>query len=242
MTTLPQHLRTISDRLLAHAELHDVVLGQTGDDEQRQLAADLREAAALLTDAPREQRAQVEIERLRRALHEVAEEWVGAECGEPVHAQEAYAIALAQRMYRLAAEALAAGREADTGTTHADGCWNWGARHYECALREIERMQAELNDWRRLAARPCCTQTSCADCRRCSRASSCCTWRAPTICWQPSASDARRSVTRSRIRPGRGGAWTRTRRTRDAAPAPPSAQGKSGDSDDAMCTLRQLCR
>jgi len=152
MTTLPQHLRTISDRLLAHAELHDVVLGQTGDDEQRQLAADLREAAALLTDAPREQRAQVEIERLRRALHEVAEEWVGAECGEPVHAQEAYAIALAQRMYRLAAEALAAGREADTGTTHADGCWNWGARHYECALREIERMQAELNDWRRLAA------------------------------------------------------------------------------------------
>jgi hypothetical protein len=41
---------------------------------------------------------------------------------------------------------------------------------------------------------------------------------------------------------GSDGAWTRTRRTRDAAPAPPSAQGKSGDSDDAMCTLRQLCR
>lgn len=47
-----------------------------------------------------------EIERLCRALHEVAEEWAGAECGEPVHAQEAYAIELARRMYGLAADAL----------------------------------------------------------------------------------------------------------------------------------------
>ena len=47
-----------------------------------------------------------EIRRSYRALHEVAEEWAGAECGEPVHAQEAYAIALAKRMYSLAAEAL----------------------------------------------------------------------------------------------------------------------------------------
>lgn len=47
-----------------------------------------------------------ECERLRRALHEIAEEWAGAECGEPVHAQEAYAIGLAKRMYALAAEAL----------------------------------------------------------------------------------------------------------------------------------------
>ena len=48
-----------------------------------------------------------EIERLRRALHEIAEEWAGAECGEPVYAQEAYAIGLAKRMYALAAaEAL----------------------------------------------------------------------------------------------------------------------------------------
>jgi hypothetical protein len=43
---------------------------------------------------------------LRSALHEIAEEWAGAECGEPVTAQEAYAIQLAQRMYRIAAEAL----------------------------------------------------------------------------------------------------------------------------------------
>jgi hypothetical protein len=47
-----------------------------------------------------------EIERLRRALHEIAEEWAGAECGEPVYAQEAYAIGLAKRMYGLAAQAL----------------------------------------------------------------------------------------------------------------------------------------
>lgn len=50
--------------------------------------------------------ASAEIDVLRRALHEIAEEWAGAECGEPKHAQEAYAIALAKRMYLLAAEAL----------------------------------------------------------------------------------------------------------------------------------------
>lgn len=50
--------------------------------------------------------AQLECERMRRALHEIAEEWAGAECGEPVHAQEAYAIGLAKRMYALAAAAL----------------------------------------------------------------------------------------------------------------------------------------
>lgn len=47
-----------------------------------------------------------EIGRLRRALHDIAEEWAGAECGEPAHAQEAYAIGLAKRMYALAAECL----------------------------------------------------------------------------------------------------------------------------------------
>ena len=51
-------------------------------------------------------KAEAEIERLRRALHDIAEEWAGAECGEPVYAQEAYAIGLAKRMYSLAAEAL----------------------------------------------------------------------------------------------------------------------------------------
>jgi hypothetical protein len=46
------------------------------------------------------------LEKMRRALHDVAEEWAGAECGEPVHAQEAYAIGLAKRMYALAVDGL----------------------------------------------------------------------------------------------------------------------------------------
>ena len=51
-------------------------------------------------------RLRTALEDARRALHDIAEEWAGAECGEPVHAQEAYAIALARRMYGIAAAAL----------------------------------------------------------------------------------------------------------------------------------------
>lgn len=50
--------------------------------------------------------AWLECEHMRRKLHEIAEEWAGAECGEPVHAQEAYAIGLARRMYALAVEGM----------------------------------------------------------------------------------------------------------------------------------------
>jgi len=32
----------------------------------------------------------------------------------------------------------------DRQSTHAPGCWGWGPRHYECALREIERLAARL--------------------------------------------------------------------------------------------------
>lgn len=68
------------------------------------------EAEALRHDIARHVRIAAdqaqEIEALRRALHEIAEEWAGAECGMPVTAQEAYAIELVKRMARMASEAL----------------------------------------------------------------------------------------------------------------------------------------
>lgn len=42
------------------------------------------------------------IRHLRGVLHEIAEEWAGSECGEPVTAQEGYAIMLLKRIYALA--------------------------------------------------------------------------------------------------------------------------------------------
>lgn len=32
----------------------------------------------------------------------------------------------------------------DRQSTHADDCWSWGYRHYECAVEKIERLQAEV--------------------------------------------------------------------------------------------------
>lgn len=32
-----------------------------------------------------------------------------------------------------------------TQYTHAEMCWSWGPKHYECALREIGRLRKELN-------------------------------------------------------------------------------------------------
>jgi len=41
-----------------------------------------------------------------RALAEIREVWAGSECGEPVYAQEAYAIRLCKQMYQIACDAL----------------------------------------------------------------------------------------------------------------------------------------
>ena len=32
----------------------------------------------------------------------------------------------------------------DRQTTHAPSCWNWGPRHYECAVGQIKRDEALL--------------------------------------------------------------------------------------------------
>lgn len=32
----------------------------------------------------------------------------------------------------------------DYQITHAPGCWGWGPRHYECAVRKIRELRADL--------------------------------------------------------------------------------------------------
>lgn len=40
----------------------------------------------------------------------------------------------------------AKGGEMSDGTTHAEGCWSWGPKHYECARGEIERLRSRLRE------------------------------------------------------------------------------------------------
>ena len=30
-------------------------------------------------------------------------------------------------------------------TTHYEGCWDSGPKHYECALREVKRLRGDMN-------------------------------------------------------------------------------------------------
>ena len=39
-------------------------------------------------------------------------------------------------------------RQSVEATTHADSCWSWGPKHYECALREIARQREVIETWR----------------------------------------------------------------------------------------------
>jgi len=62
----------------------------------------LEDARALAASSPADA-----LDAQERALAEIREVWAGAECGEPVTAQEAYAIHLCKQMYQIACDALA---------------------------------------------------------------------------------------------------------------------------------------
>ena len=108
----PQEARAVPDgwRLVPvepTPEMRDALRTGSRSDVPSDELCNVRYVALLAAaSSPAEQQGAVAAERMRRALHDIAEEWAGAECGEPVHVQEAYAIGLAKRMYELAAQAL----------------------------------------------------------------------------------------------------------------------------------------
>lgn len=64
------------------------------------------EDTGYLPSARRMREAADAIDAHERALAEIREVWAGSECGEPVYAQEAYAIRLCKQMYQIACDAL----------------------------------------------------------------------------------------------------------------------------------------
>ena len=85
------------------------------------IAQELRDESVDAINPALHRRAAEEIERLGRelaekeaalvvctnALAEIREVWAGSEAGEPVHAQEAYAIRLCKQQYQMAVDAIA---------------------------------------------------------------------------------------------------------------------------------------
>lgn len=40
----------------------------------------------------------------------------------------------------------------DRQRTHGQDCWDWGPKHYDCAVREIRRLRADVERWKRINA------------------------------------------------------------------------------------------
>lgn len=40
----------------------------------------------------------------------------------------------------------------DRQSTHSQDCWDWGPKHYGCAVREIETLRAKVAKWKFVAA------------------------------------------------------------------------------------------
>jgi len=51
-----------------------------------------------------------------------------------------------EAMQAYAREAVRMNACESRASTHAEGCWSWGPAHYECAVREIERLRKMHQD------------------------------------------------------------------------------------------------
>ena len=72
-------------------------------------------------------------------IEAVTDEDVMVAVNLPARALEPHTRRILEQDRRRVAE-----RQANHGTTHAEGCVSWGRGHYECAMVEIERLRAEV--------------------------------------------------------------------------------------------------